>query len=75
MYTPFAGALAVPSGETCQSRSFVRLCAAGLRVDLLAGPAEPNGLVSHLEMSWRRVDGVVVGGRGSFGAVGGKGEG
>lgn len=45
-YTPLAGALAVPE---CKSQSFVLSCAR-LRFDLLAGPAVPNGLVSHLEM-------------------------
>lgn len=47
---------------------------AGFRVNLLAGPAVPNGLVGHLEMLSGGVDGVVVGDEGRL-ALLKKGEG
>ena len=51
--TPFAGALAVPA---VRRNSLVAISPrflqrSGSKVDLLAGPGVPNGLVSHLEMS------------------------
>lgn len=39
-----------------------RRCPAQIEIDLLAGPGEPNGLVSHLEMLSGGVDGGVVDG-------------
>jgi hypothetical protein len=50
--TPFAGALAVPIGEPVSLIFFFEIwCACvRLKVDLLAGAAVPNALVSHLEV-------------------------
>ncbi len=51
--TPFAGALAVPAVRRNSSVAISPrfLQRSGSKVDLLAGPGVPNGLVSHLEMS------------------------